>query len=159
MPVKIVKVEPAVMHVTVKSTGQRIAVTSSQVKIITVGKIGPSGPAGPQGAAGTPRIEVPFSFGDATPLVLLTVSAGKLIERVTVFIETAFDGLNPLLTIGDADDPAVLMTAVENDPAEEAAYQTTPNLSYQTNTQILLFITPGLGASEGSGLVVIETQT
>jgi hypothetical protein len=160
MSVKYIKVEPAGHQVTVKSTGQRVTVaSSSQVRIVTVGKVGPSGPVGPQGAAGTPRVEVPFSFGDATPLALFTSSAGKLIERVTVFIETAFDGAGAALTIGDGDDPDALMSATENNPTEQAAYQTTPNFSYQTNTQILLFITPGSGASQGSGLVAVETQT
>jgi hypothetical protein len=159
MSEKTVTVSRKLINVTVKSTGQRIVVSSPRVKIVTAGKIGPPGPVGPQGSAGTPRIEVPFSFGDATPAVLFTASAGKLIERVTLFIETALDGLSPSLTIGDADDPASLMNASENDPTEEAAYQVTPNLLYDEDTQIKLFISPGLGASQGSGLVVVEMQT
>lgn len=129
------------------------------VEILEVGEPGNTGGIGPQGPAGTPRIEVPFSYGDATPAQLFTTSAGKLIERITIFIETAFDGASPSLTIGDEDNPALLMGSFENDPTEEAAYQVTPNLYYETDTQILLFISPGLGASQGSGLVVVETQT
>jgi hypothetical protein len=129
------------------------------VIILELGEPGPSGPVGPQGGAGTPRIEVPFSFGDATPAVLFTAEAGKLIERVTLFIEVPFDGLDPMLTIGDAGESERLMDVTENDPQAEAAYQVTPNLRYDTDTQILLFITPGLGASQGSGLVVVEMQT
>jgi len=90
--------------------------------------------------------------------VLFTTIAGKLIQRVAVFIETAFDGLGPALMIGDSDDPDFLMAATENDPTEEAAYQVTPNVFYDTDTEVLLFISPGLGASQGSGLVVIEVQ-
>lgn len=159
MPVESVKVTQQKIEVTVKSTGQRITVASPKVQIVTAGKVGPSGPVGPQGAAGTPRIEVFFSFGDATPLVLFTAIAGKLIERITMFVESAFDGESPMLTIGDADNPTLLMDSSENDPTEEAAYQVTPNFFYESNTQVLLFINPGLGASQGSGLVVIETQT
>lgn len=113
---------------------------------------------GQRGPAGTPRIEVPFSFGDATPLTLFTARADKLIQQISVFINEPFDGLGPMLTIGDTDNPSSLMTAVENNPAEEAVYRVTPNLSYEADTQVLLFITPGPGASQGSGLVVVETQ-
>lgn len=154
-----VTVKRSSVHVTVKSTGERITVSSPKVRIVTVGKLGPPGPEGQQGPAGTPRIEIAFSFGDATPAELFMALAGKLIERVTIFIETAFDGDTPSLTIGDEDDPSRLMSAVENNPSEEAAYQVTPNLSYETDTRILLFITPGLGSSQGSGLVVVEMQT
>lgn len=159
MPVESVKVTQQKIEVTVRSTGQKLTVSSPHVQIVTAGKVGPSGPAGPAGAAGTPRVEIPFSFGDATPAVLFTASAGKLIERITIFIEMAFDGIGPSLTIGDEDDPDLLMTSAENNPSEEAAYQVTPNFSYDTDTQVLLFINPGSGPSRGSGLVVIETQT
>lgn len=139
---------------------ETITVTMTEgVTVIDGALQGQRGPQGGQGPAGTPRIEVPFSFGDATPLVLFTAIAGKLIERITMFVETAFDGESPTLTIGDADNPMLLMDSSENDPTEEAAYQVTPNFFYESNTQVLLFISPGLGASQGSGLVVIETQT
>jgi hypothetical protein len=154
-----VKVTLKPTTVTVKSTGQKIVVSSPKVQIVTVGKIGPSGPQGIQGSAGTPRVEIPFSFGDATPLVLFTAIAGKLIQRITVFIETTLDGESPTLTIGDEDNPTLLMDSSENNPSEEAAYQVTPNLFYELDTQVLLFISPGLGASQGSGLVVVEMQT
>jgi len=134
-------------------------VTGESVTVIDGAAQGQRGLVGPQGPAGTPRIEVPFSFGDATPATLFTAKAGKLIQRITVFIERAFDGLTPVLTIGDATEPTALMGASENDPTDEAVYQVTPNLYYETDTEILLFITPGLGASQGSGLVVAEVQT
>jgi hypothetical protein len=145
--------------VTVKSTGQRIIVSSPQVKIVTAGRVGATGPQGDQGPAGTPRLEIPFSFGDATPAELFIAEAGKLVQRITLFIETAFDGSNPVLTVGDVDESERLMAAFENNPSEAAAYQVTPNLRYVSDTQVLLFITPGLGASQGSGLVVVEMQT
>ena len=154
-----IKVTSKPVIVTVKSTGQRIVVSSPKVQIVTAGKLGPPGPQGIQGSAGTPRLEVPFSFGDATPQALFTAQANKLIERITVFLKTPFDGLLPSLTIGDESDPSRLMGELENDPKEVAAYQVTPNLSYPSDTQVLLFITPGLGSSQGSGLVVVEMQT
>lgn len=159
MSAESVKVTLKALEVRVKSSGKKIVVSSPQVRLVTAGKVGPSGPQGIPGPAGTPRVELPFSFGDATPAELFMAVAGKLIERITIFIETAFDGESPSLTIGDEDNPALLMESFENDPKEEAAYQVTPNLYYETDKQVLLFISPGLGASQGSGLVVVEMQT
>ena len=161
VPIETVTIKPRVQTVTFRS-GQQIRIGKKSVQVVVRGILGPSGPQGLQGipgSAGTPRIEVPFSFGDATPAELFGSLAGKLIQRITVFIETAFDGENPSLTIGDADNPTLLMDALENNLSEEAAYQVTPNFFYESDTQIYLFITPGLGSSQGSGLVVIETQT
>jgi hypothetical protein len=129
------------------------------VELLEISEPGMTGGIGPQGPAGTPRIEIPFAFGDATPLELFVAEAGKLIERITIFVRAVFDGSNPSLTIGDEGDPVSLMSATENNPSEVAAYQVTPNLHYVSDTQVLLFITPGLGASQGSGLVVVEMQT
>lgn len=161
MPVETVTIQPKKQIVTFRS-GQQITIEKKDVQVVIRGIQGPSGPQGLQGipgSAGTPRIEIPFSFGDATPTDLFMAVAGKLIERIAIFIETPFDGETPSLTIGDGDNPALLMNSFENNPSEEAAYQVTPNLYYETDMQVLLFISPGLGASQGSGLVVVEMQT
>ena len=161
MPVETVTIKPRIQTITFRS-GPQITIEKKDVQVVVRGIQGPSGPQGGQGipgSAGTPRIEVPFSFGDATPTDLFMAIAGKLIERITLFIDTAFDGEIPTLMIGDEDNPALLMNSFENNPSEEAAYQVTPNLYYETDTQVLLFISPGLGASQGSGLVVVEMQT
>jgi hypothetical protein len=158
MPVESVYVKLEPVEVTVRSTGEKVVVPSRRVRIVTVGKVGPSGPAGEQGDAGSPAIEIPFSFGDATPLVLATVSAGKIVERVTVYLYIAFDGVGPSLRIGDTEQLDRIMTTTEVNPAEVAVYQVSPGFAYDADTEILLSIDAGLGPSQGSGLVVIEIQ-
>ena len=46
MPVESVKVTQKKIEVTVKSTGQRLVVSSPRVQVVAAGKVGPSGPAG-----------------------------------------------------------------------------------------------------------------
>lgn len=46
MPVDSVKVTQKKIEVTVKSTGQKLVVSSPQVQIVTAGKVGPPGPPG-----------------------------------------------------------------------------------------------------------------
>ncbi len=158
MSAESVNVTLSSIEVRVKSSDEKIIVSSPRVQIVTAGRIGPSGPVGPKGDAGSPGIEVPFSFGDATPLGLAIAPAGKIIECVTIYLNVAFDGENPTLQIGDAEQLDALMSTAEVNPTEAATYQTTPGFAYEDDTEILLSIDPGLGASQGSGLVVIEMQ-
>lgn len=102
------------------------------------------------------RQEFAFDWGDASPLPLLTVLAGKVVERVELYVSTGFDGLNPLIRVGDAADPGRLLAV---DPTDAGAYDARPALRYGAATPLLLTITPGAGATRGGGILVIETQT
>lgn len=132
-----------------------VQVGAESIAVVSVGTQGPQGPPG----NGTGRTEVRFDWGDATPKNLLTVTAGKLIEKVAVYVVEAFDGTSPALTVGDAGDTDRLMTAGQVDPAAAGTYEVRPNHQYGTDTVITLSITPGSGASAGSGLVAIEYES
>lgn len=116
-----------------------------------------SGPAGPPGSGGA--VEIPFAYGDATPKDLLLVVANKLVYTVSVVIKQAFNGVGAALTIGSSGSPSALMAANENDPTQVGEYETNPSVFYGVNTQLQLFITPGAGASAGSGVVLISVQS
>lgn len=105
-----------------------------------------------------PRVEKTFAWGDVSPRALVIVGAGKVVERITVFIEEAFDGTAPSIQIGDAGQPGRLLTTDDNDPATVGSYTVFPGHSYGVDTAINLTIDPGAGGSHGSGLVVIELE-
>jgi len=115
--------------------------------------------AGPRGAAGEPgtgaAIEVPFSYGDATPEFLMTVPDAELVQKVGILITTPFNGVGAALKIGSSLAPASLMAQGENNPAEAGTYETHPNVSYGAATGIYLTTTPGAGASQGAGVVTL----
>lgn len=102
-----------------------------------------------------PSITRSFAYGDATPASIGTVPAGKTVAKVELTIQTAFNGSGAALTIGKADALTQLMTASQNDPAAAATYETHPNVTYADATEIFLAITPGGGASSGSGFIRI----
>lgn len=107
------------------------------------------------GSSGAGWIEFPFAWGDASPRPVVVAPAGKLVFAADLHVSQAFDGDTPSLTLGDAGDVDRLMQATQNDPREIATYTVSPNYRYGADTQILLTITPGIGATAGAGLLTL----
>jgi hypothetical protein len=122
------------------------------VHIITSGESGPRGAPGASGAGG---IEFPFAWGDASPRTVTAATAGKLVYGVQLHVSAAFDGTGAQLQVGDAGDPERFMAAGQNDPATVATFTTAPSHRYGVDTSVLLTITPGAGATAGSGLLTL----
>lgn len=110
------------------------------------------------GGGGGSAVSYSFAYGDATPAPLLVGAANKAIYSVILHILEAFNGVGASLTVGDAGQPDRLMLANQNNPAAPASYAATPDYVYGSNTQLLLSITPGAGATQGRGLLTIEVQ-
>jgi hypothetical protein len=100
--------------------------------------------------------EIPFSWGDATPEVLASVSANTLIRSISMLISVPFDGAFPSLSIGVTGSPELLMATFENDPKSPGTYIVYPGYTFLSPDIIKLFITPGAGPSTGSGVITIE---
>ena len=132
-----------------------IGVENTEVDVVSVGE---AGPAGLDGLNGAGQVSERFAFGDATPKVITIAIGGKLVTTVTIIITQPFNGASPALTVGSAGAPDGLMQADQNDPTFEGEYEANPGVQYGIDTQILLTITPGMGASQGAGLVVIEME-
>lgn len=131
----------------------QIVVRESAERAIVFG--GEQGPPGPPGSA---DIEVTFSFGDATPATLTTAPAGRLIYGVELYIKTPFDGTGAALSVGDAGQADRLLSSVENDISTAGGYFSTPAYAYAADTAIRLSITPGAGATQGAGVIVLRIQ-
>lgn len=111
----------------------------------------------PGGSIEAPFEELSFSYGDA-PQVIYGAGANKTIYSIQLIIAVAFNGTAPEITIGDAGDNDRLLTAAKNDPAQIGTYEVYPNYAYGAGTDVYLYITPGAGASAGSGRVLIQHQ-
>lgn len=139
---------------------QTVVTPEEVTHVVDIGKQGPpgaTGPAGPPGS-GSGVIEINFAFGDATPASLVTALAGKMIYGVKVHVKVPFDGVGAQVTIGDVGDLDRLMMATENDLTSVGSSETNPAFAYGSDTALLLSITPGAGASQGSGLVTLNIQ-
>lgn len=120
--------------------------------------VGAQGPAGISGDSGLGNIELEFAWNDVTTVNLSTIPADKLILSVQIFITTVFNGTNPALQIGDAGMINRLMDTTQVNPALVSEYSVSPLYQYGVDTQTILTITPGAGASTGAGLVKIKVQ-
>ena len=97
--------------------------------------------------------EIAFAYGDASPRTIYTTSGTQRVWQVLLAIDTPFNGTGPALTIGDSGDADRLMAATQNDPKTADVYSTQPAYEYSDGTAITLSITPGAGASAGSGKI------
>lgn len=102
-------------------------------------------------------VDMRFDFGDASPRLVTTVPANKVIKAAAIVILEEFDDPTAVLTLGDAIDPDGLIQASDNEPSVEGTYLIAPGLSYGLNTQIFLTISPGTSTS-GSGLVTLTFE-
>lgn len=124
---------------------------TSQI-VLNVGKPGPAG------AAGHVPFVSNFAFGDASPDTLTTIPAGKHVYQVRLFIETPFDGTGAALSVGSVADPQELLATSENNPLAAGTYIVHPDKKYVSATSIKLTITPGSGASTGTGQLQIDIE-
>jgi hypothetical protein len=133
---------------------------TSRIEIIEIGQQGPPGIRGPMGPAGAsgPIAATPFTYGDVSPMSFMTIPAGKLVLEVHVIIETPFDAMDAMISVGDAGNPLSLMNADQVNPREAGSYQTNPLVSYLVDTELFLYFTPGTDPSTGSGRFFILVE-
>ena len=107
----------------------------------------------PGGTGQSVIAEINFSYGDATPRAIYSVVGTQRVWQVLLSIGVPFNGTSPSLSIGDAGDADRLMTVTQNDPKTVDVYSTNPAYEYTDGSVITLTITPGAGASAGSGKI------
>jgi hypothetical protein len=105
-------------------------------------------------SGGSSLLKVAFAYGDATPKAI-TTQAG-LIATATIVITTPFNGVGAALQLGDAVQPSRLLAPTQIDPTFAAEYEANAGHVYTLPTEILLTITPGAGATQGAGYVLLE---
>jgi hypothetical protein len=163
--VVVVTEESAISVIAVEVPDAVVAVVSEDAAVaieqepdIVVVSVGEQGPPGRDGMNGSGGLEYAFAYGDATPAVIVTAPAGKIIYGVEVHIVEPFNGVGASIIVGDAGDPDRLMAAHENEPSLVGANETNPAYKYATDTPVRLTINPGAGASQGSGLLTLNIQ-
>jgi hypothetical protein len=101
--------------------------------------------------------EIQFSWGDA-PTKIYAAAAGKLIYSVRLVITSGFDGADPVVSVGDANDHSRLLSSGIMDITETGVNEVFPQYVYETKTDVYVYVTPGMGGSKGAGRIVITHQ-
>lgn len=124
---------------------------------IEIIEMGAQGPAGAGGGGGLTTV-YEFSYGDAQPVLIKALAAGKAVLAAALHVEIAFNGTGAQLSVGTLSAPNDLVAASQNNPAEVATYSMWPGKSYGVATDVYLFITPGGGASAGKAQVSLTVE-
>lgn len=121
------------------------------------GMPGPPGPTGATGPAGPSTQGIPpiaYSYGDAGGAIFTPTQSGTItLVRLTVSI--AFNGVSPQIILGTLALPSAVIAANENDPTNLGEYETTPDLHINALESVRIVITPGAGATQGSGTILL----
>jgi hypothetical protein len=98
-----------------------------------------------------------FSWGDATPEVIASIPAGKVVSKVEINLLTAFN-VPSTLSVGDSSDVQRLFPIDGIDLTQAGKYQASPNYIYTSATTVNLYLSPGVGNTQGNGVVVITIE-
>lgn len=95
-----------------------------------------------------------FSYGDVTTQTIFQALAGQRITRVEVVFDTAFNVASSL-SVGDSGNTQRLMATDQNFPLLGGAWGSHPFHKYASNTNVLLTLNAGSGATQGAGTVIV----
>ena len=101
------------------------------------------------------KITGTWNYGNATPQLLGTIPAGYRVQRVQITVDTVMNGTGALLTVGDASNYSSLASASQVFPYLNTTSQVDVDVLYAVATPIYLSITPGSGATQGSGFITV----
>lgn len=98
-----------------------------------------------------------FSYGDVTTQTIYQAIAGQRITKVEMIFDVAFN-VASTLSIGDGTNTQRLMDTGQNNPLIGGGWDSHPFYKYSSDTNILLTLNAGIGATQGSGTVIIYYQ-
>lgn len=124
------------------------------VEVVEVGLQGPAGAPGLDAGGNLPPI--PFSYGDASPVPVYVPAVPSLVVSAAIHVRTPFNGFGAALELGIDEQPGLLMPAAYNDPATSGEYENTPDVTLSAGQQVLLTVTPGAGATQGAGVIILR---
>ena len=106
------------------------------------------------GGGAAKQESINFSYGDVTTQTIYQALAGQRITRVEVAFDVAFN-VASTLSVGDSGDTQRLMGTGQNNPLLGGDWGSHPFHLYASNTNILLTLNAGMGATQGSGSVIV----
>ena len=89
--------------------------------------------------------------------IIYTVSGGSRVTFVTVTVTEQFNGLNPLISVGDEIDTGRLMTNDQNDLKSLGTYSTTPSYIYSGSQDVdITFTFDAANSTSGKAVIAIS---
>ncbi|HEX7295270.1 MAG TPA: hypothetical protein VF251_05920 [Pyrinomonadaceae bacterium] len=103
MSAESVKVTLNPVTVTVKSSGQKVAIPASRVQVVTAGRVGPSGPAGANADASFEWVKQSFALADPQQEFVLDFEprTGSIFVYLNGLLEQFWSLVGATLTLDD----------------------------------------------------------
>ena len=147
-------IEPIYVIETKESDCQIIVQELGGLQVVEVGISGPQGPPGPAGVSDLELI--PFSYGDASPRIVLNLLSNQTVLQVNCNITEPFNGAGASFALGTFAQPDVLVAPAQIDLGIPTEFEINPNVLLTAPIDIVLTLVPGAGATQGAGWFVIE---
>lgn len=138
----------------VRSPNQTRAVVRQPARSIRVASAGVQGIQGPAGTNTIYAARVPFAYNDVTILPLYLAQSGDRVARIELALTTAFSDPSSTLSVGDTSNTQRLLTTSQVKPSIAATFESYPLHLYASQTQINLYISPGV-SSAGAGIAYV----
>lgn len=106
--------------------------------------------------AGVSSTPINFSFGDASPRIVLPVLSNQLVMQVNTNITEPFNAAGASFSLGTFAQPDLLVSPQQIDLSIPTEFEVNPNVLLTAPTDIVLTLIPGAGATQGAGWFVIE---
>lgn len=106
---------------------------------------------------GGTALTAPFLFTTGSPLVLQAVTAGQVITRAVVTVETAFNDPSASMTLGTTTDPSEIFGASDIDTNVENQYETDLLTTFTIPDFLILTVSPG-SSTQGAGTLFYWLQ-
>lgn len=97
-----------------------------------------------------------LAFGTASPLTMFTLPANAVISRVTIVVDTAFNGTAPSVSIGVSGTTSKYMSATDVDLKTAGVYEVDPGLTADGTTNALIATYSADSSSAGAARILVE---
>ncbi len=102
------------------------------------------------------RQVIDFTFGDASPSPIYTITENAANVLLRIVIRVPFNGVGAALSLNAVSGPTLLPSSAVA-PSLVGGYESAPDAVLVAGDVIRLVITPGSGATAGSGSIIVDT--
>ena len=107
-------------------------------------------------AACTTRDTTPLVFGSSSPVTMFTLPANAVIEKVTVIVDTAFNGTAPTMTVGISGTTSKYVGATDVDLKTAGQYIVHNSSIANGSTEALIITYSADSSSVGAARVLVD---
>jgi hypothetical protein len=97
-----------------------------------------------------------LAFGSTSPVAMFTLPANYIIKMVTVYVDTAFTGGTPTMSVGITGTLSKYVSAAQVDLLQADIFQIYPNLAASASAENLIITYAAGGATAGAARVIVD---